>query len=300
MDKLQAMRIFRRVAELGGFAVAARDLDLAPASVSKHVAHLEQALGVKLIHRTTRRMTLTDVGAVYLERIRYLLDELEETECAISGLYTEPRGLLRVNAPMSFGLLQIAHALPSFMERYPDIQIDVSFSDRVVDLIEEGVDVALRIRTHLEDSSQIARRLAPVRRVLCAAPSYLARAGEPHSVKELQQHDCLIYKLSASPRRWNLGGEEISVDGRMYADNSLVLREALLAGHGIALIPTFMVGEDLRAGRLLRLLPDLEPEGHHLFAVYPPGRQLSAKVRLFVDYLNDWVGSPPRWDRVCD
>ncbi|TFH84876.1 LysR family transcriptional regulator [Billgrantia azerbaijanica] len=300
MDKLQAMRIFRRVAELGGFAAAARDLGLVPASVSKHVAQLERTLGVKLIRRTTRRMSLTDVGSAYLERVSHLLDELEEAESAITGLHTEPRGMLRVSLPMSFGLLHIAPALPGFLELYPDIQVDMRFNDRVVDLVEEGVGVTLRISTQLEDSTLVARRLAPVRRVLCAAPSYLQQAGEPRAVGELQQHDCLIYTLSSSPQRWLLGGEEVTVNGRLQADNSLALREALLAGQGIAQMPTFLVGEELRAGRLVRVLPDVEPEKHYLFVVYPPGRQLSAKVRLFVEYLQAWVGDPPRWDRGWD
>ena len=300
MDKLQAMRVFRRVAEMGGFALAARDLGLSAAAVSKHVGQLEAALGARLLHRTTRRIGLTEIGQAYLERARRILDEIAEAEDAVAGLHDAPRGLIRVNAPMSFGLLHAVAAVERFMDMHPGIEVDLSLNDRVVDLVEEGVDLALRVRRQLDDSTLVARRLSTIRHVVCAAPAYLAEQGVPAHPADLAGHDCLVYTLSRTPNRWafSIDGrmEEIVVSGRLRANSSIAIRDALLAGHGIALIPTFAVADDIAAGRLTPVLADFLPPPFSLYAVHPPGRRVSAKVRLLADHLRDAFGDPPYWD----
>lgn len=304
MDKLVAMRTFRRVVELGGFAAAARDLGLSNAAVSKHVAELEAHLGATLLTRTTRRLSVTEAGRGYYDRCARILDDVREADIAVRELQTAPRGLLRVNAPMSFGLKHLSPILPEFMARYPEVRVDLAMNDRVVDLIEEGFDVALRIRAELADSSLIARRLASVRRVLCASPAYLAKHGAPVAAEDLARHRCLVYSLSEAPNAWTLrrpGGEvTVKVEGWLTANSSLVLRDALLNGGGVALVPTFLIGSDLDDGRLTRILGDHEAAGRTLFAVYPPGRHLSPKVRAFVDFLAERFAPIPPWDLGWD
>jgi DNA-binding transcriptional LysR family regulator len=303
MDKLASMKSFRRVIELGGFRPAARDLGRSIAAVSKQVSDLEAELGATLITRTTRRLALTEVGQAYYERCTHLLDELAETEAAVASLQSAPRGLLRVNAPMSFGLLHIAPALPAYMERCPDVRIDLVMNDRAVDLVEEGFDAAVRVRTSLADSSLIVRRLAPVRRVLCASPGYLERHGHPVGPEDLVRHRCLIYSLSTSPVEWSFApqgtGElqKVKVQPYLIANSSIALREALLAGSGVAPVPTFVVGPDIAAGRLKPLLPGFAMPMQSVFALYPPARHLSPKVRSFVDFLAERYGEAPYWDR---
>jgi DNA-binding transcriptional LysR family regulator len=301
MDKLGAMRTFRRVVELGSFTAAARDLAISNAGVSKHVAELESELGVTLLTRTTRRIALTETGRAYFERCQQILDDIAEAETATAALQAAPRGLLRVTVPMSFGLLHIAPAIAGFMERYPDLRIDLQLNDRVADLVEEGLDIALRVRTVLEDSSLIARRLCFVERVLCASPRYLARQGTPRALADLAQHRCLTFALSPTPNEWSFdtkdGIARVRVESALIATNSLALREAVLRGAGIALIPTFVIGPDLKSGALVRLLPVLEPARQTLFALYPPNRHLAPKVRVFLDFLVDLFSGTPPWDR---
>src|SRR3712207_2547014 len=245
------MHAFRRVIELGSFRAAARDLGRSNAAVSKQVSDLEAELGATLIARTTRRLSLTEVGQAYYERCARLLDDLMETETAVASLQAAPRGLLRVNAPMSFGLLHLARVMPAYIQRCPEVRVDLVMNDRAVDLLEEGCDVAVRVRTSLPDSSLIARRLAPVRRVLCAAPEYLERHGHPERPEDLVRHRCLIYSLSTSPDQWIFAprteGQLVTVKVPPYfiANSSIALREALLAGSGIAVVSTFLVGADI-------------------------------------------------------
>ncbi len=296
------MHAFRRVIELGSFRAAARDLGRSNAAVSTQISDLEAELGVTLITRTTRRLALTEVGRAYYGRCARILDDLTEAEIAVASLQSAPRGLLRVNAPMSFGLLHLAPALPAYMQRCPDVRVDLVMNDRTVDLVEEGFDVAVRVRTNLRDSSLIARRLAPVRRVVCAAPDYLERSGCPERPEDLVHHRCLIYSLSASPTEWTFsprdGGEPLTARVLPYfiANSSIALREAVLAGSGVALIPTFVVGPDIRAGRLRTVLPDFEIPLHTMYALYPSSRHLSPKVRSFVDFLIERYGDKPSWD----
>jgi DNA-binding transcriptional LysR family regulator len=302
VDKLAAMHAFRRVIERGSFRAAARDLGRSNAAVSKQIGDLEAELGATLITRTTRRLALTEVGRAYYERCARILDDLTEAETAVASLQSAPRGLLRVNAPMSFGLLHLAPALPAYMERCPEVRVDLVMNDRTVDLVEEGFDVAVRGRTSLPDSSLIARRLAPVRRVLCAAPGYLKRHGHLERPEDLVRHRCLVYSLSSSPTEWTFAprdrSEPVTVRVVPYytVNSSIALREALLAGSGVALIPTFVVGLDLKDGRLTALLSDFEIPLQSLYALYPSSRHLSPKVRSFVDFLVERYGREPYWD----
>jgi DNA-binding transcriptional LysR family regulator len=302
VDKLAAMHAFRRVIELGSFRAAARDLGRSNAAVSKQVSDLEAELGAALIARTTRRLAPTEAGQAYYERCARLLDDLTEIETAVASLQAAPRGLLRVNAPMSFGLLHLARAMPAYIQRYPDVRVDLVMNDRAVDLLEEGVDVAVRVRTSLPDSSLIARRLAPVRRVLCAAPDYLEQYGDPEQPEDLVRHRCLIYSLSTAPTEWTFALEgtseplTVKVPAYFMANSSIALREALLAGSGIAVVPTFVVGPDLREGRLRTVLPNFAIPPHTMYALYPSARHLSPKVRSFVDFLVGRYGDEPYWD----
>ena len=296
------MHAFRRVIELGSFRAAARDLGRSNAAVSKQIGDLEAELGSTLIARTTRRLAPTEVGQAYYERCARLLDDRVETEAAVASLQAAPRGLLRVNAPMSFGLLHLARALPAYIQRYPEVRVDLVMNDRAVDLLEEGFDVAVRVRTSLPDSSLISRRLAPIRRVLCAAPTYLERFGEPERPEDLIRHHCLIYSLSTSPTEWTFflpgTSEPLTVRVQPYftANSSIALREALLAGSGIALVPTFVVGPDIRTGWLRAVLPTFEIAPQTMYALYPAARHLSPKVRSFVDFLVERYGDDPYWD----
>jgi len=299
MPRLDEMEIFAEVVEADGFSAAARRLGLSKSAVSKQVGRLEDRLGVRLLNRTTRRLSLTEAGTTFYEACRRVLDEAASAEQAVSDLAAAPRGLLRLNAPMSFGFLHLGPALPAFNARYPQVVVDAVMNDRFVDLVEEGYDVAIRIGD-LRDSSLVARRLAPCRSVLCASPDYLARRGHPRRPEDLAGHDCLLYANSANPREWTFHGQRgrqaVAVSGPLIANNGDVLCGAALAGMGITRLPTFIVGAQLRKGRLEVVLPGhpLPEQGIH--AVYPHGRNLSPKVRVFVDFLAEHLGPEPYWD----
>lgn len=299
MDKLLAMRTFRRVVELGGFSAAARDLDLSNAGVSKHVKDLERALGTALLVRTTRKVAATEAGRAYYDRCVRILDEVEEAELALTALNAAPRGRLRVNAPMSFGLLHVAPLIAAFHERCPEVRLDLSLNDRRVDLVHEGFDVGLRIRARLEDTSLVARRICAIRTALVAAPAYLDRHGVPASPGDLVDHVLLAYSLNEDPDRWRFrrGAEtaEIEIVPKVLANSGIALKAPVLAGVGLTLTPTFTVGDELRAGRLKRVLPDWETPDYALFAMYPPSRHLAPKVRAFVDFVSESFRAPP-WD----
>jgi DNA-binding transcriptional LysR family regulator len=301
MDRLSAMAVFARVVEAGSFSAAARGLGLAKSSVSKQVSRLEDELAVRLLNRTTRRLSLTEAGATFLEGCQRMLAEAAAAESAVTHLVAAPRGRLSVSAPMSFGLRQISPILPALLARCPELTIDLALNDRFVDLVEEGFDVGVRI-AYLKDSSLIARRLAPSRNLLCAAPQYLAARGVPQSVEDLAGHDCLSYSYQASGDAWRFEGpggrRAIRVRGRLRANNGEVLLAAARAGLGIARLPSFICGDDVRAGHLKRVLPDLhDPQESAVYAVYPAGRNLSPKVRVFVDFLVERFGGKPYWDR---
>jgi len=301
MDKLSSVRAFTKVVEHGGFAAAARELRLSRSAVNKYVIELEQELGVQLLARTTRRVTPTENVQAYYERCRAILADLEEADLAVTRLQSEPRGLLRVNAPMSFGTLHLGRAVADFMERYPQLQIQLVLSDQLIDPVQEGFDVTLRI-ADLPSSSLIARRIAPAVRAVCAAPSYLERRGVPKHPDDLRHHDCLAYGHLATGNQWKLVGADgdhwIRIPWTLCTNNAEVLRDAAVCGRGIALLPTFIAGADLQDGRLRTILPDYKPPEISIYAVYPQTRHLSVKVRLFIDFLVERFGGRPYWDLV--
>jgi len=301
MDRVAGMAVFTKVVATGSFSAAARELRVSQASVTKQIKELEGWLGARLLNRTTRRLSLTEVGAGFYERSTRILEAVAEARSAARALQTAPRGRLRINAPVSFGLLHLAPAVTEFLNVYPDVSIEMLVNDRVVDLLEGEFDVGVRIG-RLGDSSLIARRIAPVRLVICAAPEYLARHAVPQTPEDLASHNCLEYTYFESRGEWHLRdptGADIvvPVSGRYLANNADVLRSTALAGGGIILVPTFLIGDDLRAGRLVRLLSNYPPPEQALHALYPPGRHLSAKVRTFVDFLVVRFGGEPAWDR---
>lgn len=299
MDKLEAMNAFAKVVAAGSYAEAARRLGLTRSAVSKAVMELEQLLGARLLDRTTRRVTPTEAGLAYYERTTAILADVEETELQISRLHDEPRGILKINAPMSFGILYLGEAVAEFMRRYPELRIELLLNDRFIDPLEEGVDVTVRIGA-LSDSSLIARRLAPARLALVASPEYIAEHGTPAEPKDLANHRCLAYGHMATNSRWQLthGDTVISANyvSALCSNNGEVLRAAALAGNGIANLPTFLVGPEIAAGRLQLVLPDYPPPSLGIFALYAPNRYLAAKTRLFIDFLTTRFGEGPNWD----
>jgi DNA-binding transcriptional LysR family regulator len=288
MDKLSSMRAFVKVVEHGSFSEAARSLRVSRSAVSKYVMELEQALGVQLLNRTTRSASPTENGRAYYERSIAILAELEEADLAVTSLQAEPRGLLRVNAPMSFGTLHLGPALVEFMEKYPELQIQLTLSDEQIDAVQEGFDVTLRI-AELASSSLIARRLLGIPRVFCASPEYIKRRGVPEHPKDLKNHDCLTYGFLATGTQWRLTGPDgehsMPVPWRLCANNAEVLQQAVVKGRGIALLPTFIAGYALKSGMLVAVLEEYHAPEIALYALYPPTRHLSFKVRLFIDFL---------------
>lgn len=299
MDRLSAIEAFITIVERGGFTAAAESLRISRAMVSKHVQDLEEHLGARLLNRTTRRVSLTEVGSVYYERCFQILADLAEADAAVGELQAEPVGTLRLNAPMSFGTMHLATAVADYAALHPKVAIDMTLNDRIVDLVEEGYDVAVRIG-RLADSSLIARRLASSRMVVCAAPSYLARHGTPATPQELTQHNCLGYSYVSPRDEWRFEGPQgaimVRVSGNLMANNGEALAVAARQGYGIIVQPTFIVGDDLKTGRLVRLLPEYRPAESPISAVYPHARHLSAKVRSFVDFLASRFGERPPWD----
>ena len=299
MDKLEAMNAFVKVVALGSYAEAARALGLTRSAASKAVMELEQLLGARLLDRTTRRVGPTEAGLAYYERCLDIIGRVEETEMEVSRLHTEPKGVLRVNAPMSFGALYLGPAVADFMQAYPDLKIELTLNDRFIDPIEEGVDVTIRIAS-LADSSLIVRKLAPARRVLAAAPFYLARHGEPSHWEDLALARCLNYGHTTTLQRWQLtqNGETIAVpiNSVLCSNNGDVLRAAALAGCGITKLPTFLVGPDIKAGRLRIVLAEYPPTELGIYALYTPNRYLAAKTRVFIDFLTRRFGGEPEWD----
>lgn len=298
MDKLDAMQAFVRVVSAGSYAEAARQLGRTRSAVSKAVMELEHLLGVRLLDRTTRKVRPTEAGLAYHARCAAVLADIEETEIQIAGLHEAPRGVLRINGPMSFGTAYLASAVADFVSSYPEVKVELLLNDRFIDPLEEGVDVTVRIGA-LADSSLIARRIASTRRVLVAAPVYLARHGTPTVPEELSRHRCLVYGQMAARQRWHLqrDGEAIAVPvtSVLCANNGEVLRDAACKGLGIALLPTVIAGEVMKAGRLATVLEPYSPPALPIHALYAPNRYLAAKTRLFIDFIADRFAGLP-WE----
>jgi DNA-binding transcriptional LysR family regulator len=300
MGRLRTLEAFVRVAEIRSFSEAARRLRSSKSAVSRQVAALERELGARLLHRTTRSLTLTEAGRGYLERASRILADLDEANASVSRLQSAPRGRLRVNAPMSFGFLHLAPAVPDFLARYPEVEVDMIMNDRFVDLVDEGFDVAVRIG-QLQDSSLVARQLAPICRVVCASPAYLRARGIPDSPEDLKTHECLLYSNVAVPNQWHFTASDgrqwtVEVKGRLSTNNGDALVAAALAGFGMVYHPTFIVGRHLQAGTLVKVLEQFVHQTAVVSAVYPHARHLSPKVRAFVDFLVERFGPRPYWD----
>ena len=305
LDQVTGMRVFVRVAALGSLAAAGRELRLSQTTVTKHVDAIEARLGVRLLQRTTRRLTLTEAGRTYLDACGRILGEIAEAEAAASAGQAEPRGHLRMNVPVSFGARQVAPLLGDFARLHPKVEVELGLNDRVVDLVEEGWDLAIRIGV-LNDSSLVSRRLAPCRTVVCASPAYVAAHGAPRTLADLSRHNCLGYMLSRrlGADRWSFGADgtaTVAVSGSLRANNGDALRAAALAGLGLVYQPTFLVADDLRAGRLVALPLDREPAPvGHVHALFRPDRRLPLKSRAMIDYLAGRIGPDPPWDRGLD
>ncbi|MEQ8603036.1 MAG: LysR family transcriptional regulator [Marivibrio sp.] len=291
MHDLSGIAVFAAVVEAGSFTKAGDKLGLSKSAVSKQITKLEERLGAQLMNRTTRRLSLTEVGQAFYERCRRIVAEAEEAELAVTRLQVAPRGILRLSAPVSFGIEHLGPALPDFMAQHPEVQIDMECADRQVDLVEEGFDMAVRIG-RMRDSSLIAKRIAYSRRKVLAAPGYWAEHGKPAHPDELTQHRCLTYAYLQTAQNWEFQDPEtgkpftVTVNsGPLHSNNGHVLAHAAAGGRGVIYTPTFICRSELRAGRLESALDafDAEPIGVH--AVYPPNRHLSAKVRAFIDFL---------------
>jgi len=300
MDRMAEIETFVQVAESGGIGAAAERLGVAKSAVSRRLKELEERLGVRLVNRTTRQLSLTDTGKSYYERAAQIIADLEDADQTAAAVHGALSGRLKIAAPQSFGVLHLTPAVTSFLTNHPELWIDLDLNDRRVDLVNEGFDIAVRIG-QLEDSSLIARRLASVRIIACASPDYLKRHGTPKRPEDLHDHAYLRY--SNIPERrvfcWvdDKGQERVVVPkARLVSNNGEMLQAAAESGLGIVSQPTFLVSESIRAGRLVPVLADYQWMELGAYALYPPGRHLSAKVRAFVDHLATCFGDPPYWD----
>jgi len=288
MDLLAAMRLFVRVAETGGFSEVARQTGNTQPTVSRTIAALEEHLGVRLLHRSSRAMALTDDGQQFYGQASRALEAVAEAEGSVGRRRGKPTGLLRLGSSVAFGRLHLAPRIPRFLERFPDVEVELAMNDAFVDLVGEGIDVAIRVGD-LVDPTLIARRIGTTRRVTVAAAAYLGRKGVPVVPADLARHDCLIYTRLATGNRWHFAGPDgpitVDVRGRFRADNSEAVREAVISGAGVAVIPVWMFTDEIETGRVQIILDAFEPKQLPIHAVYPSRRQLSAKVREMIDFL---------------
>jgi DNA-binding transcriptional LysR family regulator len=300
MDRLECLESFVAVVESGQFSAAAERLGVGKSVISRRVSELEAYLGALLIQRTTRRLSLTDAGRTFYPRAIQLLEDLAEAEQSVSTSQHAFSGRIRLAAPLSFGLMHLAPALNSFMSQHPGVILDMDFNDSQVDLIQEGVDLALRIG-HLDDSTMVALPLATIRSVVCASPGYLARYGTPETPQALSDHQCLCYSNLPEPQKWRFidsdgGSHSVRVENRMQANNGQILLDAAAAGHGICLSPTFIAYRTILEGRLVPILTDYEVPVATAYAIYPNRRFIPQRVRMLAEYFRELFGDPPYWD----
>lgn len=298
MSRVGELETFIQVVDDGSFSAAARSLGVSKSHVSKTISRLEERLGARLLNRTTRKLNLTDVGQAFLDRGRAIMGELDEAERAVTALQTEPRGVLRVSAPFSFGLRHLIPVVNEFMGRHPDLRVELALDDRRVDLMDEGFDLAVRIAAQLDDSSFIAKRLGRAQPFLLASPSYLAAHGTPTQPQDLTDHRCLRYAYLRSGATWVLTNaqgrrEVVRADGPFEVNNGDAILQAAEAGLGIGLLPDFICCDAVRAGRLVQVLPDWSLSEAGVWALYPHSRHLSAKVRLFIERMAEAFGGDP-------
>jgi DNA-binding transcriptional LysR family regulator len=298
---LAGMEIFARVVEARSFSAAARRLNVSTSVVSKCVTRMEQSLGVRLLNRTTRSISLTEIGTAFYARCAHIVAAAEEAEAMTAGMQSAPRGTLKVNVPVSFGVLHVVPALDDLLRTYAELNVDMTLGDREVHLAEEGYDIGVLIARE-PHASLVARKLAPIRQRLCASPGYLQRHGVPASLRDLPHHNCIVYSRLGPERTWHFDGPDgyasVEVNGTLRLDNENAVRQAALAGLGIALLPTYIIGADLQQNTLHAVLPDCNPPETALFATYLPNRYVAAKVRVFVDYLVARFGPAPHWDAL--
>ncbi len=296
LDRLTSINVFVQVAQSGGFSAAARRLGMSATMVSNHVQALEDRLGVRLLQRTTRRTSLTDIGQAYLDRARAILDELDEADRFAGALHATPRGQLRI---YTNGILVpfLGPVVSDYVARHPEVSIDLRMGEPMVDLVEEGFDIAVRATPAPEGSPFIARRLTPFRHVPCCSPGFLQTHGAPKRPSDLARYNCIRYLYYAFGDEWRFENQnhkllKVKIGGNIVTNSSLMIRTLALAGHGIVLVPSFLVADDIKAGRLIRLLPQYRPPELAILAIYPNRQHLSSKTRLFIDLLAD------RFDRV--
>jgi DNA-binding transcriptional LysR family regulator len=299
MDRFQAIRVFAQVVESGSFSSAAGKLGLSATAASRHVADLEAHLHTRLLNRTTRRVSLTESGRAFYERSVQLLADLDEAEQEASRAAVVPRGTIKLTTSVNFGVRHVAPAIAAFLAAHAEVRFDVSLSDRLVDLVEEGFDLAIRIGSPGSENV-VARKLGETRLVPCASPAYLAAHGAPQVPEDLARHNCFTYEYVAPRNLWRFrdpgGGERsVRVSGNLHSNNGDLLAEAAALGAGVVFEPAFIVGPEVRAGRLVPLLQDFEPQATPIYAVYPSRKHLSAKVRLFVDFLVERFASAQDW-----
>ena len=300
MGQLEDMDVFVRIVDAGGISRAADQLGVAKSAVSRRLVELEGRLGAQLLNRTTRQSSLTEAGRSYYERALRIIADVSELNADTSNKQMALQGVLKVAVPLSFGLQHLAPAITEFAEMNPGLIIHLDFADRQVDLVEEGFDLAVRI-AELKDSTLIARRLAPIRLILCASPDYLAREGQPKSPQDLKTHHGLHY-AHAPGSSWKFVGTDgqksnVALPVKMAANNGDFLRDAAIAGQGLALLPTFLVWKEIEKGELVSVMTNYTVPGLNAYAVYPQTRYLSQRVRTFIDFLSDRFGGAPYWDK---
>jgi DNA-binding transcriptional LysR family regulator len=301
VDRLSLDRLFVAVLETGSFVAASERMGVSSGQASKMLSRLETDLGVQLIKRTTRALSPTEIGQVYYERVRILLEERDALDASIRQTSGAPSGRLRITAPIYFGSAQLVPALLVFAEQYPGISLDISFSDRLADLVEDGFDVAIRI-AHLSDSSLIVRRLCDARIVTVASPDYITTHGAPQRPEDLSQHTCIIDTNFRTPRSWAFrdapSGQavQVPVSGRFAFSNGEACLTAATRGLGIAYLPSFIAGQPMKEGKLTPLLRNFEPQALGIHVLYPPARHLAAKIRALSDFLSGYFKNRPEWD----
>jgi DNA-binding transcriptional LysR family regulator len=289
VDRLTALKVFRQVVELGSFAAAARQLSVSPAAISKNIGELEAHLGVRLLNRTTRRLSRTEAGLQYYDSVVRILDELDEADAALGPPQRNPSGLLRVAAPTTLTLIRLSAAMPRFLDRYPELSVDLHTDSYRINLVEEGFDIAIRASDALVDSSLVSRKLMSMQQVVCGAPEYFDRNGRPLHPQDLQRHNCLKSSVPGYVDEWEFSKgtelERVSVSGRYHATLSLAVRDAVRAGCGLSLLPRIYIKEDLEEGTLETVLDDWSSTQYSVYAIYPSRRYVPAKVRAFLDFV---------------
>ncbi|MEP6876165.1 MAG: LysR family transcriptional regulator [Burkholderiales bacterium] len=301
MDRLRAFEVFVSVVGKQGFARAAEALNTSPANVTRYIGELESHLGTRLLNRHSRKLSLTESGEALFERAKAVLDDVAEAEAVTASATLQPRGRLRINVPLSFGVLHLAPLWPKFAKLYPEVELDIALIDRVVDIVEEGYDLGVRI-SRTGSATHAARKLATSHNIVCASPAYLRKHGRPKRPSDLTEHTCIGYNYAASADEWKFtddAGREhgVRVPCVMHTNNGDTARAAALAGMGVIWQPTFLIGADLRAGTLVPLMPGYRMHDIDVLAVYPSRRHLSAKVRVMVDFLAAAFKGVPPWDR---